>query len=304
MTARFLLIAVAYFIPAGFAGAGEAEKRKTLEAEIAALEASMKAATPEIEDEMHEWESDLHLPVKWEPLTVVVAESRHGRLEPQPDGSLKAPPSLAGNEIYTIRATTTLKEITAFRVEALLDSGTVGRSGNAVLTEFQATVAPENAAPRPGNVRSLKFSSGSADFAQKGFGPQAAIDGDPKTGWAFLGATDKPHAAVFELSTPLGVGAGELLTIVLWQDYTMQSLNRVRISVTTKAPPVRELPESIRETIALEPSERTAEQRAELLDYFRPMAKAYATVNKQIREKREELAKLKPAERSGGRRGK
>lgn len=289
-------IVAALLICADFAGAADSDKRRTLEAEIAALEASAKAVTPEFEDEMHEWESGLHLPVKWEPLTVLAAESRYGRLEPQPDGSLKAPSSLAGQEVYTIRATTMLKEITAFRVEALLEDGKVGRTGNAVLTEFHATVAPVNAGQRPGTGDSLKFSVGSADFAQKGFEPQFALDGDPKTGWSLAGATDKPHAAVFELSTPLNVGSGELITIVLWQDHTMQSLNRVRLSATTKAPPVRELPDSIRQTIALEPSERTAEQREELLDYFRPMSKAVASVRKQIKEKR---AILKSMERPG-----
>lgn len=274
-----------------------------MEAEIAALEASAKAVTPEFEDEMHEWESGLHLPVKWEPLTVLAAESRYGRLEPQPDGSLKAPSSLAGKEVYTIRATTMLKQITAFRVEALREGRFVGRTGNAVLTEFRVTAAPETVAPEagaekhPGDALSLKFSVGSADFEKKGFGPQLALDGDPKTGWSLAGATDKPHAAVFELSKPLDAGAGTVLTIVLWQDYTMQSLNRVRISVTTKAPPVRELPESIRQTIALEPSERTEEQRTELIDYFRPMSKAYGAVIEQINEKR---AKLREIERPVG----
>ena len=76
----------------------------------------------------------------------------------------------------------------------------------------------------------------------------------------------------------------------------MQSLSRVRLSATTKAPPVRELPDSIRQTIALEPSERTAEQREELIDYFRPMSKAVASVRKQIKEKR---AILKSMERPG-----
>lgn len=301
---RSLFIAAAFLFIADFAAAAEAEKRAKLKAEIAALEASLRTVVPDLEDEMHEWEAHLHLPVKWEPLTVLAAESRYGRLKPQPDGSLKAPQSLAEKEVYTIRATTKLKEITAFRVEALLDDGMIGRAGNAVLTEFQVTASPANAGHRPGDGLSLRFEAESADFSQKGFGPQWALDGDRKTGWAFDGATDKPHAAVFELSKPLDVGAGMALTIVLRQDYSQQSLNRVRISATTKAAPVRELPDSIRQTIALEPSERTAEQRTELIDFFRPMSKAYAAVIKQIAEKRAELAHLKPFARRGSARRK
>ncbi len=293
----YRVIVAALLISADFAGAADSDKRRTLEAEIAALEASATAVTPEFEEEMHEWESGLHLPVKWEPLTVLAAESRYGRLEPQPDGSLKAPASIAGKEVYTIRARTMLKQITAFRVEALLEGGFVGRAGNAVLTEFRVTAASANAGQRLGDDLSLKFSVGSADFDRKGFGPQLAIDGDPKTGWSFAGATEKPHAAVFELSKPLDAGAGTALTIFLYLDYPVQSIKRVRISVTTKAPPVRELPESIRQTIALEPSERTAEQRTKLVDYFRPMSEAYGAVIEQINQKR---AKLREIERPVG----
>lgn len=217
------------------------------------------AADAQFESEMHEWESGLHQSVKWEPVQITEAVSRKGTLESLPDGSLRAPVARAEKERYTIKATTGLRGVTAFRLEVLPEGGSVGRTGNAVLSEFEVRVA---------GMR-LVIAGASADFSAKGFGPMAALDGDGATGWAFAGSTDQAHAAVFELAKPLGLGAEPGLTFVLRQDRGASSLNRVRISATTAAAPVRELPESIRRTIALEPSERSAEQRAELVRFFR-----------------------------------
>lgn len=217
----------------------------------------------QFEKEMHEWEAGLHKVVQWKPLKIIEAVSRRGRLEALDDGSLKAPARLAEKEQYTIKATSELNEITAFRLEVLPEAGRVGRTGNAVLSEFQVRTAQP----------ALQIAAASADFAPKGFGPMAALDGNAKTGWAFAGATGTAHAVVFELAKPLNVAGETQLTFVLSQDFSSRSLNRVRITATNAAPPVRELPESIRQTIALEPSERSPEQRSELAEYFRSTAK-------------------------------
>lgn len=217
------------------------------------------------EEHLHEQEADLHVPVKWETLQIAEAASRFGKLEPQPDGSLKAPAQLSPQETYTIKASTVLRGITAFRLEVLPEGGSIGRAGNGVLTEFQVTVVS-------GRKYTPVIAIATADYAQKRFGPMSALDGNPKTGWAFLGSTDKPHAAVFELAKPLDSNGETVLTFVLRQEFAGRNLNRVRISATTKAPPVRELPESIREVIALEPSERSLPQRAELLKFLRSIA--------------------------------
>ena len=281
------------FLATIFAHAAFADRsllRGKAEAELAALESAAKAMTEDFERELHEWESDLHTPVQWEPLKVLDAVSRKGKLEALPDGSLKAPVELADKERYTIRATTALKKITAFRVEVLPERGTIGRNGNAILSEFQ--------------VAGATLAVASADYSQKNFGPDAAIDGNPKTGWAFGGSTDKPHAAVFELTKPLNLGAETVLTFILRQDHSARHLKRIRISATAKAPPVRELPESLRQTIALEPSERTEAQQTELADYFRPMSKVIAAMNQQIAAKRAELTKIKQSELPANRRRK
>lgn len=61
-------------------------------------------------------------------------------------------------------------------------------------------------------------------------------------------------------------------------------------------PPEKPLPEGVRATLALEPSERTPAQREELGAYFRPLSKALGDITKQLAAKRVELAKIKPLE--------
>ena len=146
----------------------------------------------------------------------------------------------------------------------------------------------------PAAGRELALRNASADVEQDGYGAAKALDGDAKSGWAFSQATGQPHAAVFELAEPLA-GADTVLTFTLAQDYgTQHTLGRFRLSATTKAPPVRELPAKIKAVLALEPSEREPKQREELAAYFRPLSKNFAALNQQITAKRAELAAIKP----------
>ncbi len=145
--------------------------------------------------------------------------------------------------------------------------------------------------PLEGKVVALR--NASADFSQEGFPAAKALDGDKKTGWALAPEMGKAHAAVFEMAAPLDSPA--LLMFTLRQDYgTKHTLGRFRISATTAAPPVRELPAGLRAILALEPSEREPKQREELAAYFRPLSKSFAGLNQQLAAKRAELAAIKP----------
>jgi hypothetical protein len=143
----------------------------------------------------------------------------------------------------------------------------------------------------------VTFARATADFAQQDWGVAKAIDGDKKTGWGFAPAVNEPHTAVFEAKAPIDVGPDALLTFTLRQDFGMNhNLARIRLAATTVPPPLRELPSSVRAILAIEPSERTPEQRTQLADHFRPMSKTYGALGKQIELKRAELAKIKPVE--------
>ncbi len=234
-------------------------------------------ADPQVESDLHEWEAGLHAPVKWEPLKVIRATSRRGKLEWSPDGSLRAPLDLDEKEAYTITGTLPFHRVTAFRLEVLPEGGAVGRAGNAVLSEFRVSAT---------KVKSpLVIAVASADFEAEGCEVANALDGKSETGWSLAGSTDKAHAAVFALAKPLVLHTKTQLTFVLRQETGGQLLNRVRITATTAPLPVRELPEALQRTLALEPSERSDAQRAELAEYFRTQSKARAPTGKPASKK-------------------
>jgi hypothetical protein len=143
--------------------------------------------------------------------------------------------------------------------------------------------------------KEIALQNASADFAQPDFAVGAALDADPKTGWALNPELGKPHAAVFELKQPATLQADETFVFTLKQTYGQKhTIGRFRLSATTAPLPVRELPEKIRAVLALEPSERTAAQRAEIAAYFLPLSKHFAELNQQIAAKKAQLAKIKP----------
>lgn len=146
----------------------------------------------------------------------------------------------------------------------------------------------------PGGAKNIALRNATTDFAQAAFTAAAALDGDPKTGWAWANEVGKPHAAVFDLATPLDAAGGEL-TFTLRQEYgTRHTLGRFRISATTQKPPPRELAAGIKAILAIEAGQRTPQQREELSAFFRPISKRFADLGKQVEAKRAELAAIKP----------
>jgi hypothetical protein len=165
----------------------------------------------------------------------------------------------------------------------------------AALDEVIAEPPAPSVAVSASGPRRVPLRNASADFGQEGFGAAKALDGDPKSGWAFLPELGKPHAASFEAASPVAAGAETVLTFTLRQEYgTRHTLGRFRISATAKAPPVRELPAGIRAILAIEPSEREPKQREELAAYFRPMSRTFSELGKQLEAKRGALAAIKP----------
>src|SRR4029079_859589 len=138
---------------------------------------------------------------------------------------------------------------------------------------FESTPAP-SAEFNPAAGYTVTFAQATADFGQKDWGIAKTIDGDKKTGGGFAPLTYEPHTAVFQAKTPVDLGADAVLTFTLRQDYGQNhNLARIRLSATTAPPPVREFPKDIHAVLAIEPSERSPEQRKQLADYFRPMSK-------------------------------
>jgi hypothetical protein len=153
---------------------------------------------------------------------------------------------------------------------------------------------------KPAGGTQLALANASASSARDRFPAAAAIDGiadKPANGWAPVAAQGGEAQLVVELHEPAAVAQDEMLAIELTLHHRGASTPaRFRISTTDAAPPVRVLPDSIRATLALEPTERTPEQQEELKTYFRPLSKTLAPLTAQREAKQKQLAAIKPVE--------
>jgi hypothetical protein len=248
-----------------------AEHRRRAEA-LAAHQKALDARQPQ-------WEADMRATPVWTTLEVAAAVSAGGaKLTRQPDGSVLATGKNPSPETYTLTLKTKLPRITAIRLEVLSDARLPGQgpgrapNGNFVLNEFQVTAL---AAGEAGKPRPVPLHRAQATFSQEGYPVAAAIDGNPDTGWAVVPQTGRSHAATFELKTPLGDPKGNTLTVTMLQRYPGREHNigRFRLSVTDAPVPLRqgELPEHVVGLLRVEPARRSAQQRAELTNYYRSL---------------------------------
>ena len=217
---------------------------------------------------------------------VSVTASGNTKFTRQSDGSWLASGENPGTQTCTIELKPALKGITAFRLEAFPDASLPAQGpgrvahGNFVLSEFKLSAANTG-----GELKPIELGTASADFSQDQWPVAAAIDGNPKTGWAVAPQFGKRHVAVFETKSDLDCDDETTLTIVLDQQYGMQhTLGRFRLSATTMPRPVKldGMPDEIANTIAKSAEQRTSAERSKVLAY-------YATIDP-------EMIRLKAAE--------
>lgn len=89
--------------------------------------------------------------------------------------------------------------------------------------------------------QSVRIAQARADFSQTSFGGwpvEAAIDGNPQTGWGIHPAEGMRHVAVFELAQPLVCAPGSVLEFRLNHAGRQHSIGRLRLSATGAKPPI------------------------------------------------------------------
>ncbi len=224
-----------------------------------------------------QWEKEVQTQSVWTTLEVKEVKSARGAtLTKQPDGSVLATGPNAGPEVYTVKADTPLKEVTAVRLEVLPDPSLPAQgpgrasNGNFVLNEFKVTAVPQGDTGKP---KPVPLKNAQADFSQDGWAVTGAIDNNPETGWAVMPQFGKRHVAAFEAKKPIASANGVSLTFTLDQRYPGKDHNigRFRLSVTSARSPVPldGLPEPVVKILAVGAEQRTPEQKAELAKYFR-----------------------------------
>ncbi len=277
----------------------EVDQRAKL-AELAELERRLDASSPEFEASLAAWEK-----ARTSPWTVVNSEREvtstggsyaHG----QPDGSFLVQGKNAEKDTFQLEVKTSLKGITAFRLEALADDKFPSRgpgraaNGNFVLSEFRMKAIPASG----GGERVVEFRRPVADFSQEGYSVEGAIDGNPETGWAVSPEFGKSHAAIFRTKEPLAFKGGAHLLV--WLDHQSSNaqhvIGRFRLSVTTAAEPPKAPahPVGIEAILDTPAGARTEAQKKDLSAYYRALAPELEELRRRIARIRGETAEFPP----------
>jgi hypothetical protein len=225
--------------------------------------------------------------VRWIPLRPAEAKSNLPLLTVLEDDSVLASGDLTKSDTYELRFQGDLKNISAIRIEALPDDrlpkhgpGRVyyeGSSGDFTLTEFTMSAAGERA----------PFQRATHSFANGQFTAEAAIDGNPQTGWSIDGGQGRPHSAVFNLASPIE-NAQDIKIKMLFERHYAAGLGRFRISATTSSRPAEalDLPRDIEELLLRATTEHTPAERQRLLQHF-------VSVAQELTEARQDIDRLR-----------
>ncbi|MEA3210312.1 MAG: hypothetical protein QOE70_3369 [Chthoniobacter sp.] len=298
----------------------EQMKRADLLRQIADTEQKVQELIPDWETRMAAWEEELkkQSAPEWSTVQPVVEDISTGgqRYLPQKDGAFVAAGFQPTKHEVKMTIKTAVQNITAFRLELLLDPGLPangpGRShlGTFGLTEFKVDAGPAGDAAKKTPV---KFAKAIADlepapetpvlsnFNEKEpkhrvIGPASyAIDGNEETAWSNdigPGRRNRECAAVFVAEKPIANEGGTELLFKLTQkhggwnadDLQANNLGRFRLSITTSPNPdaLASVPRRVREIFAVPREQRSPAQTSALFSYWRTTAPEAKELNAKI----------------------
>ena len=254
------------------------------------LHAVLMKANPALDAEQKEWEASLSSP--WEIAFPSDSNSSAGTVfQKQQDQSLLATGTVPGKDINTFRLDLDPStEVTGIRVEALTHESMVGNgpgrssNGNAVLTEIEIFHLDAD-----GKERKRSIAKVAADYEQKGYEVAGAIDGKPKTGWAFDGNSNHaPHWIAVGLEEPIPPGAETSVYVRLRfeSQFGGHSFGRIRLALTSLANPTEAVAGSELSKLLEKPeSDRSGAEREKV-------KRAFRSQHVSLREQARELARL------------
>lgn len=256
-----------------------AEMEKKRQEGIAARQADIKAYDDRLVAKIAEWEKTQTSNVEWLPLLPTsVTGSKETTLSVESDRSVVVEAKGARNAVLTMTFPTNLRNITAFRLEAIADAkapnGGPGRAGdgNFVLSEFEVFASP---AAKPAEAKKVDLHKPLADFSQANFEIAKAVNGNPNDGnkgWAISPAYGVTHWATFETKQPISIEGGTQLKIVMHHKFNQPDyvLGRFRISVAIDKTDVGlSLADEYKAVVATPAAQRKPEQTALLAKHFK-----------------------------------
>lgn len=257
-----------------------------LKAAIAEAEATVAAASKELPALVARWEPGFKESLAkdepdWAPINPESVKSLGGAaLERQPDGSYLATGTNPTHDTYEVTIRLAPGEVTGLLLECFPDerlpNKSVGRypNGNFVLTRVEGDwKGPATPSPAP-----IKFSRIAANYSQPGWDISFLNGGNPAKGWAVNGPERRELCqAMFVLDQPLQSDLESVLTLRFHHEAIGgHNIGRFRISASGRGGELlsidgasQQVPDEVRQIVALDPAARTAAQTETLTKFFR-----------------------------------
>ena len=213
----------------------------------------------------------------WIPLEIVSVSASGGVvLNLQADGTILASGARPNATDYVVTGESKVVGITGIGVEVLpsgeetnFGPGRGVEDGNFVLGELVVKVGEVGESPKV-----VKWGGAVADYSQKDFGVEKAIDGkrgDENNGWAIGKEFGVEHFGAFRLETPLAGGEKGLRVVVEMNQPRKggMALGRFRLWVTTSAAVEVGYPQVVTEGLRKASGLRSEAEKLGLAEYWR-----------------------------------
>ncbi|GIW96173.1 MAG: hypothetical protein KatS3mg110_4214 [Pirellulaceae bacterium] len=237
----------------------------------------LNADNPALDDEQKQWEEKIQAAgpeVNWQVVQPTSVRSQKGAsYQVLEDGSVLFFGANPDQDVHELVGSSSAQSIRAIRLEALADpsfvQGGAGRSENAnfVLTDVKLEARPLSG----GTWQAVPLVGAVADYSQKDFEIAAAIDRDPKSGWAVDGHI-KPESrwAVFVAQQPFGYAGGTQIRVLLHYEsiYARHVIGRPRLSVTDDPRAGVAIPAEVAEALAVRSEARSSQSSGSLCARF------------------------------------
>ncbi len=291
------------------------ELLEPIDAEIAKLKSTLRE-TDEVKADRESWENSIRAhDFNWTTLTPLSIKTMHPvDVNTNQDDSVLVNGKNPDQETYLV-TTNVDSDSKSFRLEVLphksLPKQGPGRAGNGnfVVTELIAIPGDPSSQfetlkqsisqwPEELRAKTIRFKNASATIEQEAGGNShpdkkwsaaSAIDLDARGsswGWAILPESGKPNELVVQLQDDQPLP--EQVTFVIQQFHGQGShtLGHFRLSQSQSADataePTRKLPDSIQSIVKLKETDRTAEQKKQISDYYISIAPRYEATRKKI----------------------
>lgn len=292
--------------------------RERIEGEVAAIEAELRAATPDWQQRLETWETTARGGlVQWQSLVPTERPWDGQKFRPLPDGSIISESYAPTRTTDSFGLDVQPQTITAFRIDVLthpqLPRSGPGRSiyGTGALSEFEVEITSQD---DPQSKRKVKFVRAISDVNaprsllpaiyrdrepdkdDRVTGPIAyAIDGDQKTAWTTdSGPADRnqDRYAVFFPERPIEIKSPSKLVISLrqmhggWNSDDNQNylLGRYLFSASNQPQDVERapIPVAVQRIIHTPAEQRSERDRAALFSHWRTTVEEFADANARI----------------------